>query len=110
MEINHTSILLTLLYSLLGRITPNLRKVTVNYSHDHIHLYFYYHSQSTEEEDELAEEVSSEVLAAAFPDIILKSFEVNKIVIPYPNKIPHTGHPVYHRYEPLLETLLPDTN
>jgi hypothetical protein len=87
---------------MLGCITTNLRGISVNYSQDHIFLYFYYHEPPTEDEEKLAEEIATAVVSG-FPDVAIKSFKVNKRTIPFPNRIPNNGYPVYHRYEPLPE-------
>ena len=104
MEISHNRILIALLIGLRGCITPNIRAVSVDYSEHHISIYFYYQEQPSEMEVELAEEVATEVIAY-FPEIALKSFETNKIVISYPNRIPDVGFLVFQRYEPTPEGL-----
>jgi len=98
MEITHSKILLSILIGMRGCITSNLRAISVKYSSDYIFLYFYYQEQPTEEGEDLAEEIASKVVSD-FPDIALKSFEVKKIVIPYPNRVPDVGFLVFHRYE-----------
>lgn len=99
MEITHSKIFLSILRGMLGCITPNIRYITVKYGNEYIFLYFYYQNQPSKEEEELAEEIASEVVSD-FPDIALISFEVNKIVLPYPHKAPDGEFIVYHKYEP----------
>ena len=61
MEITHSKIFL-LYQGMLGCITPNIRYITVKYGNEYIFLYFYYQNQPSKEEEELAEEIASEVV------------------------------------------------
>lgn len=98
MEISHSRMYLSILRGMLGRITPNLRYITVKYSSEYIFLNLYYQNQLSEEEDELAEELATEVISD-FPDIALNSFELNKKTLPYPLKVPVDESIVFHKYE-----------
>lgn len=103
MEITHGAISLSILTGMHLCITPNLRAIGVDYSQNHIFLFFYYHESPSELEQELAELIASQV-AADFPDIVLNSFKVEKIVLPYPIKIPdESSYIIYQRYEPTPE-------
>jgi hypothetical protein len=103
-EVTHSNILCSLLIGMRGYITPIVRAVSVDYSSEHIILYFYYDEQPSEDEEEYAEEIATEVLSS-FPDMV-RSFFTNKLVYPYPNKIPNDGFIVYLRYEPTPKEIL----
>lgn len=78
-----------------------MRCISVEYGEEFIYLFFYYQDKPSQEEEELAEEVATSVVAD-FPDIAVMDFEVNKIILPYPFKPDKGNLIVYHRYEPTL--------
>ena len=83
--------------ALLGSITPNLRAVVVGFDHASIKLFFYYHDTPSEAEEELAEEVASELIS----DCTEYMIQTEKITMAYPQKIPgkKKGVFVYLRHE-----------
>ena len=88
-------ILLSIQRSLLEKITPNLRCVRLIAVKDSKNLVFYYDNPPSEEEQELASLADTELISD-FPDSDT-GFEIK--IIPFPQKIPHKGICVYHRYE-----------
>lgn len=98
MNLTISSVRCALQIALLGAITQNLKRVSTKFSESHIDIYFYYDKSPSEEEEEISEEVSTEVMCS-FLDI---STEVHRIVHPKPNKHPQEKDkiPVFARYEP----------
>jgi len=85
--------------ALLGSVTPNLRAVIVTFDSKYIRLFFYYDHSPSEEEEELAEEVATELIS----DCTEYMIETEKTTMAYPQTIPEKkdGIFIYHRYEPL---------
>lgn len=81
--------------SLWGAITPNIRKVSIEMQNDHIFLFFYYDQEPNVIEEELSEDVVTEVFAD-FPEF---SVSCKTIVIQSPKKITQDGFLIYSRYE-----------
>lgn len=101
MTISIASARCVLQVALLGSVTSNLRAVSATFIESDFMIYFYYHEEPSEQEIDLSEIVSTEVIS----DFINITAEVERIVIPEPERIPlkENGIWVYYRYEEYLK-------
>ena len=88
---------LSALRGLWGNVTPDLRKVSIEFKENTIYMYFYYDKEVTPEVEELAEDSVTEVISD-YPDTVQIESEI--MVVNYPEKINHKGYLIYYRYEP----------
>ena len=79
--------------SLLGYVTPNLRKILLEEGDEKLLLHFYY-DKITEKEKELPALISDKVQSF----FNKKQIEICTTVLPFPRSIP-TGSAIYARYE-----------
>lgn len=87
--------------ALLGSITSNIRAIKAKFQESEIEIYYFFDQQPSKEEEELSEDVVTEVMC----DYIDVSVSVHHIVIPEPSDIPNReeGIWVYFRWEkPLI--------
>lgn len=85
--------------ALLGNVTQNIRAVIMEWDESNIKLLFYYDRKPTDEEEDLAEQVATEIIS----DCTEYMIEVEKWILPFPAKVPYKEKQlfIYHRYEPL---------
>lgn len=95
MTFNQAALRLEIQRALLERVTPNLRMVTAEGDEKEIHLIFYYDGEISEEENEMAEDASTEIIAG-FPDQILNLEIISKGTS---LKMRTLKHIAYWRYE-----------
>jgi hypothetical protein len=98
MAMSNTGVLCAIQGGLLDTITPNIRLITASFTEHTIDLYFYYDEPPSENEEELSEEVSTEVMCS-FRD--MPNVMVHRIVIPKPEALPKEEDKiaVYARFE-----------
>ncbi len=95
--------LLSVLYALIGEVSPPLRAVRIKWDEKIIHLFFYYDGEISEEDRESAENIATEVIAN-FSEHVL---EVNIQRLDYPKPIPEIGELAYSRREKVPKEALP---
>lgn len=83
--------------ALLGRVTPNLRAVTIDTKNDEAILYFYYDKSPSEDEQELSSLADTDFIAD-FPRPEFKT-DCKVITLAYPEKIPSADLYADHRFE-----------
>jgi len=88
-------LLLHLQVALLGMVPPNLRAVTLGWSHNGIEGKFYFDGPVSSVEQELVSEVETEVIAG-FPD---HAVEFSSVRFDAPDKPPILKAWVYYRQE-----------
>jgi len=92
-----SKLLLSGLRALLGNITPNVRRISINQDRTNLLLFFYYDMDPTEVEIELSEIAASEIIAD-FSEPFLINCE--RLVVKSPERINEEGDLLYSRYEP----------
>lgn len=96
MEITNEKLLISTMGGLWGTITPNVRKVSVEFVENTIIVHFYYEKKPTEQEIELSEDAVTEVIADFSEPILIKC---QRQVVEMPKQIKSIGFLVYSRYE-----------
>lgn len=89
-------ILLSMHSTLLGCITNNIRKISVDDVDGTITVYFYYESDPTEFEKRV-ESVTIKSMLSQFKEI--RNIKIESIILPYPGWIDNTHRMYFKRYE-----------
>ena len=95
MPYSRVTLLLEIQRAILGRVTPNLRMVTADGNEDEIHLIFYYNDEISEEENEMAEDASTEIISG-FSN---QTLNLEIIRLASPKKMPTLKEIAYWRFE-----------
>lgn len=90
--------LLSIQRALLGRVTPNLRAVTIDTKNNEIILYFYYDKPPSEDEQEMSSLADTDFISD-FPAWPEAKTDCKVITLAYPEKIPSADLYAYHRFE-----------
>jgi hypothetical protein len=91
-------VLVSLQRALLGYVTPDLRAVEVIIEDEqNFNVFFYYNRELSKDEEELSSLAETKFMM----DFPSPDYHVKGIlkILPFPNKIPKIGFPVYKRYE-----------
>jgi hypothetical protein len=79
--------------SLLGYVTPNLRKIFLEESHKQLSLHFYYHELT-----EIEKGIPALIAERMKKFLNLLQIQTHVTVLPYPSRMPE-GSAIYARYE-----------
>lgn len=88
-------VLLSILFGLIGEVSPSLRAMRVKWDQKTIYLYFYYDGEISEEDRESAELIGTSIIA----NFSEHSLDVNILRLDYPKAIPAEGELVFKRRE-----------